>query len=407
MSNDLTPKKPTSTIDLAAELFRRWTWSTIILAGALGLLPAQAHAATYAEVEPDNTCATAQNLEYAPFPLQVKGFKSVGSNAVDFFKFRGVPGTQVGVTLNGDSSSPNPLTSFGVGFFPSNCPAIAQSSNFNIFSPAHLEFTVPADGKFVIAVTACCDTNFSGSGTIQGAYILTVTGTSPGGVAAPVGSNPADQSYGRWAAAFWQWVLGVPDNKFSAQSGNQRVNPLKDKTGAWCAQHQIGDVWFLAGSWVGMVSRSCTIPAGKSLFFPLINNVYVGFLSDPPDQRTEKWARDHAACTNPAQIAVSVDGIPVDNPLSYFTGSSGSLSPVFNVQMPFGIEEGGSGNLLKSQGYKIKQIPEWFLSPSAEQGYYLFLSPLRAGPHSLRWTATGCSAGGNQDVTYSLFVLSQ
>ena len=123
---------------------------------------------------------------------------------------------------------------------------------------------------------------------------------------APIGSTPAGQTYGHWAAAFWQWVLGVPHNNYSAQSKRQRVNPLKDTTGAHCAEHQIGDVWFLAGSWVGSVNRSCTIPAGRSLFFPLINNVYVGFLTDPPAQRTEQWARDQAACTEPAVISVSI-----------------------------------------------------------------------------------------------------
>jgi hypothetical protein len=35
------------------------------------------------------------------------------------------------------------------------------------------------------------------------------------------------------------------------------------------------------------------------------------------------------------------------------------------------------------------RIPELLLSPSAEQGYYLFLYPLSPGKHTIRWVASG------------------
>jgi hypothetical protein len=47
---------------------------------------------------------------------------------------------------------------------------------------------------------------------------------------------------------------------------------------------------------------------------------------------------------------------------------------------------------------------ELVLSPSAEQGYYLFVGGLRSGAHTIRWTASGCTAGGSQDITYHLKV---
>lgn len=232
-------------------------------------------------------------------------------------------------------------------------------------------------------------------------------GTAQAQVPEPIDSTPAGRTYGEWAAAWWQWVFGVPDNKYPAQSGRKRVNPLKDATGASCGEHQIGSVWFLAGSWVGDVTRSCTIPGGKSLFFPLINVSYLGFLSDPPEQRTEAYVRSQASCTEPAVISVTIDGIDVADPTDYFTGPSGSQSPLFNIQMPFGTAQDGPGNVWESFGFKLKDIPEWFLSPSAEQGYYLFLDPLPAGNHTLEWSASGCSPGWTQHIIYNLTVLGE
>ena len=55
---------------------------------------------------------------------------------------------------------------------------------------------------------------------------------------APIDTKPAGQTYGRWAAEWWQWALGVP----------LATNPLIDTTGEFCTQRQVDEVWFLAGS---------------------------------------------------------------------------------------------------------------------------------------------------------------
>lgn len=55
---------------------------------------------------------------------------------------------------------------------------------------------------------------------------------------APIDTQPAGQTYGRWAAEWWQWALGIPG----------AVNPVTDTTGGHCGQRQVDKVWFLAGS---------------------------------------------------------------------------------------------------------------------------------------------------------------
>lgn len=204
-------------------------------------------------------------------------------------------------------------------------------------------------------------------------------------VVAPIDSVPEGQTYGRWAAQWQVWAVAIPAAE----------NPVLDTTGQYCGQRQVDKVWFLAGTFgPGTVVRACDIPAGKSLFFPLIDNAYFAFLSDRPNQRTEKFVRSQAVCIQPAQISVSIDGNKVADPQSFFTGASGSESPIFNVQLP-------PGNIF---GADETTIPELLLSPSAEQGYYLFLYPLSPGTHTIRWVASGCTAGLFQDITYNLTV---
>src|SRR5262245_1862161 len=85
---------------------------------------------------------------------------------------------------------------------------------------------------------------------------------------APPGSSPYGRSYTEWSGAWHSWAF--------AQSFS--VNPLRDDTGANCAQGQRGSVWFLGarsslfgGDPALPVTRACTIPAGKALLFPIVN----------------------------------------------------------------------------------------------------------------------------------------
>jgi hypothetical protein len=203
---------------------------------------------------------------------------------------------------------------------------------------------------------------------------------------APIHTEPAGQTYGRWAAQWWQWALGIPAG----------VNPLTDTTGQHCAQRQLDKVWFLAGSFsADPVVRTCEIPSGNALFFPLINHLYGAFLNDPPETRTEEFVRMAGSCTAPAEISVWIDGFKVPKPTRFFTGAAGSQSPLFNLQLP-------PGNVF---GLDETVVPELVLSPSAEQGYYLFVRPLPRGAHTIRWIASGCIPGNAQDITYHLTVV--
>ncbi|MER5625124.1 signal protein [Streptosporangium sp. NPDC002544] len=46
---------------------------------------------------------------------------------------------------------------------------------------------------------------------------------------------------------------------------------MTDATGEFCDRNQPEDVWFLAGTFGGTVQRTCRIPAGRPVVFPLVN----------------------------------------------------------------------------------------------------------------------------------------
>lgn len=74
------------------------------------------------------------------------------------------------------------------------------------------------------------------------------------GVLAP-DAKLAGLTYGEWGERWWQWAFSLHHNDFSDCTENQTFSP----------------VWFLAGTTGGSATRSCTVPAGKNIMFPIIN----------------------------------------------------------------------------------------------------------------------------------------
>lgn len=84
--------------------------------------------------------------------------------------------------------------------------------------------------------------------------------------AAPVASSPgarAKLSAAELQGSWWTW----------AASSVRKSNPVSDPDGHLCAQGQGDGIWFLAGTFGGTVTRSCTVPASVPVAFPLVNMV--------------------------------------------------------------------------------------------------------------------------------------
>jgi hypothetical protein len=201
---------------------------------------------------------------------------------------------------------------------------------------------------------------------------------------------PAGISYSQLAADWWKWAETQP----------APVNPLLDTTGANCGQGQSGPVWFLAGTFGGgTTTRTCKVPYGKTIVFPIVNTSYQAFPTDPAAQRTESFVRGQAACEiqGATNLEADVDGLPVLFPQWYLEKSNefDVTLPANNVFGPNGLNEG---------------VPDGqVLSPGYDEGYYVGVSPLTPGQHKIHWHATipvnSCNpVATTQDVTYTLNV---
>ena len=130
-------------------------------------------ASTGSELEPNNSCQSAQDLSAAQYPFVLDGaLDSSQSPDVDYYRFTGTPGSLVAIDLEGWATGKGTLFDPYLGYFDSNCDLLATNDDSSSLN-SRLEVTVPSDGVFVMAATQCCDSGFFGGG--NGSYQLTVS----------------------------------------------------------------------------------------------------------------------------------------------------------------------------------------------------------------------------------------
>jgi hypothetical protein len=91
---------------------------------------------------------------------------------------------------------------------------------------------------------------------------------------------------GELAADWWKWALSKPAAENPLIGGDPDYS--EDQCDGQSATDMPGKKWFLAGTLDGsQVERTCTVPVGKQLFFPVGNIVFL--ITEPGE--TEEVAR--------------------------------------------------------------------------------------------------------------------
>ena len=164
------------------------------------------------------------------------------------------------------------------------------------------------------------------------------------------------------------------------------TNPGLDSTGANCGQGQVDDVWFLAGTFGGTapVTRSCTVPAGKPIFFPVINAS--NFKPFGNETILDLRAGAGAIVDSVTSRFCSVDGVPCD---SYRV-----RSPAFTYKAP--------ARALLPPGWASVGGQS---DPIVSDGYWTLLTPLSPGRYTIRFGGSATAPSSfSTDVTYILTV---
>jgi hypothetical protein len=154
------------------------------------------------------------------------------------------------------------------------------------------------------------------------------------------------KTYGEWSAAWWQWAASI----------RASTSPITDTTGEHCGVGQHGPVWFLAGTTGGsaLTSRTCTVPGGKGILFPIIN---AECSTVQGDGTTEAELRACAVdlIDHVTKASASVDGVPVDLGRPLAKSPFRVQSPLFDIRFvpnnPFGAPN-GSGQAV-SDGFWV------------------------------------------------------
>jgi hypothetical protein len=192
-----------------------------------------------------------------------------------------------------------------------------------------------------------------------------VRGHNPNASLFPVQSHPFGFAMDTWAENWWRWELSIP----SAE------NPLFN-TDFDCSTAQAGPVFFIPPVAVGSKNlvRNCTVEHGKALAFSLSTVLNDYPCPDPtfqpaPGQSLFDFLLTGAMAGNAdiAEIDVTLDGVPLNDILSYHVDSRDlfffkgdlSLQPTLDSCITGGFQ------------------------PAAVDAFFVLFKPLRPGHHTI------------------------
>jgi hypothetical protein len=188
-------------------------------------------------------------------------------------------------------------------------------------------------------------------------------------------------AYAQLSAKWWQWAASTPfseDGPFGTLDTD-------------CGENQPnGNTWFLAGSFGPAADRTCAIPAGTRLFFPVVN-VECSSLEEGTDFFGGTVAERRACVEQPLfafePLFATLDSAPIVPDLTAYT----IVSPNF----PITAVDGNPAGIPAGRGFAVSR------------GVWLLLEPLSPGTHELHFAGRlldPAFGGFTPEATYHLTV---
>lgn len=184
----------------------------------------------------------------------------------------------------------------------------------------------------------------------------------------------AGKTLSEWALAWWEWAWSIP----------AECDPASDPDGRYCDRAQSGPVWFLAGTRGAQAQRSCTVPPGKHLFFPILNTIAGA------DTCAEARSLTVPVVEGMTDMQCRLDGVPVSG-----IECHREILCCDDICLP------------DCNRFQAPATP-FPVGPMCVDGYWLMLEPPEPGPHVIEFSGRIVfpppDAPFNLDVRYDLTV---
>jgi hypothetical protein len=177
--------------------------------------------------------------------------------------------------------------------------------------------------------------------------------------------------YKTLSAKWWQYLLSVPPS----------TNPILDDNP--CDAKQKGAFFYLVGTFGGSAERTCTVPKGKSIFFPVVNVFATLDKNDPAFDtiaKVKKFVTDNI--NQASDLQASVDGVNIN------LDNARAQSQQFPLKVP-------KDNILGGP-----EIAGTYLAIA--DGYWVGLKALSVGEHTIHFA--GKVGTFSVEVTYHIIV---
>jgi hypothetical protein len=202
-------------------------------------------------------------------------------------------------------------------------------------------------------------------------------------------SSAARHEYEKQVRNWTRWALEQP---------HSTASPIADTSGEFCDVDQSGQVWRLAGTFGGPVERSCTIPADRYLFFPLVNRWCIApeGAYESPEAFQEflheyyPWNREHTCI-----LTLRLDGVDL------LGDDLADLDEALYVDVyDTFITDINADNWATQYGF------EGGPTVTAADGHFALLRPLEPGEHVLEFGGTICDEGEVDFETSAVYHLT-
>ena len=195
-----------------------------------------------------------------------------------------------------------------------------------------------------------------GAGAMLAAMVAVLPAAASGPSVYPPNARPYGLTYVQWEMRYFQFIAAIPASE----------NPIagNDVTGADCAVHQSGPVWYLPNTGIDS-SIHCTVPAGKALLLVPV---------DPEASTAEGNGNTYKALRSRVEgyvaalkeVGVTVDGVPLTGLLTRYLFQTPLFTYAYPADFVFKPENSRPGT-----------------TKSVAEGVYVMLAPLSAGHHTI------------------------